>query len=68
VAASQAKIGAGIVYSPDDYVEIRKEEKEFLLISKPTKYLATWISSSCEREQELNTMTKFIAYMESVEK
>jgi hypothetical protein len=58
-------IGAGIVFNPDDYVEIRKEEKEFLLISKPTKYLATWISSSCEKEQELNTIEKFVAYMES---
>lgn len=68
VAAVQMKIGAGIVFDPADYESIRKEEKEYLLISKPTKYLATWIVSSCEKEPELNTMEKFIAYLESFQK
>jgi hypothetical protein len=68
VAASQLRIGAGIVYDPDDYAAVRKEEKEYLLISKPTKYLATWITASCERESGLNTMERFVAYLEAFEK
>lgn len=64
VAATPMKIGAGIVFDPEDYAEIRKEEKEYLLISKPAKYLATWITSSCEKEPELNSLDAFVASLE----
>ena len=66
VAAFQLNIGAGIVYNPDDYVSIKKEEKEFQMISKPTKYLETWITSACEKEKDLNNMEKFTEYMEQL--
>ena len=66
VAAFQLNIGAGICYNPDDYVSIKKEEKEFQLISKPTKYLQTWITSACEKEKVLNNMDKFTEYMENL--
>jgi len=68
VAAFQLAIGAAIIYNPSDFESINKEEKEYQLISKPAKYLETWISSSCEKEQELNTFEKFIEYLESFEK
>jgi hypothetical protein len=42
--------------------------KEYEMISKPTKYLATWISSACENEKELNSMDKFIEYLKSFQK
>ena len=68
VAAYQLAIGAAIIYNPDDFAMVSKEEKEYQLISKPTKYIETWISSSCEKEQELNSFEKFIEYLENFEK
>lgn len=68
VAAYQLAIGAAILFNPDDFVSMNKEEKEYQLISKPAKYLETWISSSCEKEQELNTFEKLIEYLENFEK
>ena len=68
VAAFQLEIGAGIVYNPDDFVSVKQEETQYELISWPTKYLETWISSSCEKEEELNTMEDFIFYLENFEK
>lgn len=64
VAAFQLSIGAGIVYNPDDYASIKKEPTEFQMISKPTKYLETWITSACEKEKVLNSMETFTEYME----
>ena len=64
VAAYQLNIGAGIIYTPDDYASITKAKSEFQMISKPTKYLETWITSSCEKEKVLNSMEKFVEYME----
>ena len=68
VAAFQLKIGGGLVFNPNDYVSIKKEETEYELISKPTKYLSTWISSACEKEEELNSMEKFVEYLDEFEK
>jgi len=65
VAAFQLEIGSGIVFNPNDFVSIKKEETQYELISKPAKYLETWISSSCEKEEELNTMEDFINYLEN---
>lgn len=67
VAAYQLNIGAGIIYNPDDYVSVKKEEKEFQLISKPTKNLETWIVSACEKEEEINSMEKLVEYLDSCE-
>lgn len=66
VAAFQVPIGAAIIYNSDDFVIIKKEEKEYQMITKPTKYLSTWITSASEREQELNNMEKFILYLENL--
>ena len=66
VAAFQLNIGAAIIYNPDDYVKKVKTDTEFELISKPTKYLETWVTSSCERESELNTMDAFVKYLENM--
>jgi hypothetical protein len=66
VAAFQLNIGSGIVYNPNDFEKMEKSTTQFQLISKPTKYLSTWVTSSCEREQELNTMDAFISYLEKL--
>jgi len=68
VAAFQLAIGAGIIYNPNDFESIKKEEKEYQLISKPAKYLETWISSASEKDPDLNSMDKFIDYLENFEK
>lgn len=63
VAAIQIEIGAGLIYNPDDFESVIKQEKEYQLISKPTKYLSTKISSTCEQEDDLNNMKKFTTYL-----
>lgn len=68
VAAFQLNIGGAIIYNPEDFVEKKKEKKEFELISKPTKYLSTWITSACEKEAEINSMDTFTKYVEEFAK
>jgi hypothetical protein len=68
VAAIRLEIGAAVIYNPDDYVSVVKTENEYQLVSKPTKYLTTWISSVCEKEKEINTMDKLNCYLENFKK
>ncbi|MBN2274854.1 MAG: DUF4861 family protein [Bacteroidales bacterium] len=68
VAAFQLAIGSGISYNPNDFVSIKKEEKEYQMISKPAKYLSTWIISASEKDPDLYTMEKFVDYLENFEK
>lgn len=63
VAAEIVEIGAAILYNPADFVQIKDDGTQFILISKPSKYLNTWISSACAREPEINTMEKFISFL-----
>ncbi|AHW58610.1 protein of unknown function [Draconibacterium orientale] len=64
VAAELVEIGAAIIYNPADYVQTEDDGTQFLLISKPGKQLTTWVSSACGREAEINTMKKFIDFLE----
>ena len=64
VAAYQFNIGGGLIYNPKDFVSITKEASEYQLITNPTKYLSTWVSSACEKEEELNSLDKFTEYLE----
>ncbi|PXY46708.1 DUF4861 family protein [Flavobacterium hydrophilum] len=63
VAAEIVEVGAAIMYNPKDYVKTDDDGTQYLLISKPTKYLETKIISSCARETELNTLDKLEAYI-----
>ncbi|WP_016776187.1 DUF4861 family protein [Anaerophaga thermohalophila] len=63
VAAVQLNIGGAIIFNPDDFQSITKAPKQFELISKPTKYISTWITSACEKEPELNNMNTFVEYL-----
>ena len=63
VAVFQLNIGAAIMYNPNDFEQKVETDTEILLVSKPTKYLSTWITSSCEKEEELNTMADFVKYV-----
>ena len=64
VAAELVEIGAAILYDPADFVKKEDDGTQFLLISKPGKQLTTWVSSACGREAEINTMKKFISFLE----
>lgn len=66
VAAFQLNIGAAICYNPDDFVKKEKGPKEYQLISKPTNYLSTWITSACEKEKGFDGMDDFVQYLENL--
>lgn len=68
VAAFTMNIGAAIIYNPCDFISNKKAQIEFNLISKPTKYLSTWITSCCEQEKEMNSIEKFNKYLENFNK
>jgi len=64
VAAEILEVGGAIMYKPSEFEKTVDDGTAFLLISKPTKQLKTWISSSYSRDCELNTMKKFIRFLE----
>ncbi|MFB6341731.1 DUF4861 family protein [Saccharicrinis sp. FJH62] len=63
VAAFQLIIGGAIMYNPADFTTVTKADKQYMLISKPTKYLATWITSACEKEKGFKSMDQFVDYV-----
>jgi len=63
VAAEVVGIGAAIKYNPKDYVKNTDDGTQYLLISKPGKYLATEIVSASAKEKEINTLDKLEAYI-----
>jgi predicted amidohydrolase len=65
VAAQQVAVGAALVYQPEDFAEPQDDGSSILLISKPTAKISTKIISACAREPELNTMDKFVRYIDS---
>lgn len=68
VAAFQLKIGAAIIFNPNDFESITKGARQYEMVSKPTKYLETWITSACEKESELNSMDVFVKYLQEYQK
>ena len=63
VAAELVELGSAIIFNPDEYSKIMDDGSQKLLISKPTKYLACWISSANARESKLNTSDSFEKYI-----
>lgn len=66
VASVRLSIGAGIIYNPDDYADKIKTDKAFELISKPTKYLSTWITSASEKEDVGSSFDVFDRYVDQL--
>jgi hypothetical protein len=64
VAAEIVELGAAIKYNPADFLHTEDDGNQFVLISKPCRQINTWISSACAREPEINTMKKFIGFLE----
>ena len=67
VAAFQLKIGAAIIFHPDNFVSISQRDNQYELVSKPCKYMSVWITSACEKEKELNTYERFVEYVSHLE-
>lgn len=68
VATFRFNIGAALFFNPNDFEKINKSDKQYELISKPTKYMETWITSACEKEEGLNSMDAFVKYLETFKK
>ena len=64
VAAEIVELGAAIKYNPADCLLTKDDGTQFVLISKPGRQITTWISSACAREPEINSMKKFINFLE----
>lgn len=60
VAAEKVEIGAAIIFDESDFSSQMDDGKQHLLISNPTTYLKTHITSANAREPGLNTMQKLI--------
>jgi hypothetical protein len=65
VAAEKVAVGAALIYQPGDFVRRQDEGSEILLISKSTAKISTKVISACAREPEINTMEKFVRYIDS---
>lgn len=68
VAAEKVKIGAALIFEPEDFVEMKDDGTQFFLISKETVQIQTWISSACEKESELNDMDSFFSFLKKITK
>ncbi len=60
VAAEKVELGAAILFNNGDFEKQLNDGTQHLLISKPSQYLTTWITSANARELEINSFQKFI--------
>jgi hypothetical protein len=66
VAAEKIKVGAAIFIPTDKILEIKKQEDQIVMISKPCQSLSYYIASANAREPEVNTMDLFIKEIEQI--
>jgi len=66
VAAEKVKVAAAILFDKNDFEKQVDDGDQHLLISKPTKYMETRITSANAREPEINTFEKFIKEVDSI--
>lgn len=67
VAAEKVKVGAALVFNPNDMEKRLDDGKQHLLISKPAIKLQTTITSANEREAQINTFERFLLELESLD-
>lgn len=65
VAAEKVAVGAALIYQPGDFAKLQDDGSAILLISKSTGKISTKVISACAREPEINTMEKFVGYIDS---
>lgn len=66
VAAEQVKLGAAIMFHPEDFVQTKDDGTQKLLITGPTKQIECWISSANAREPEINTLEAFVRFIDNL--
>ena len=66
VAAFRLEIGAALLYNPDDFEDTFETEDQVLLISKPTNYLSTQITSAGSREEGFSSADDFLNYIKNL--
>ncbi len=66
VAAEKVELGAAIKYNPDDFEDKQDDGSQHLLISKPAKQLSWKIMSSCEKEEEINSLKKLESFVKDM--
>lgn len=65
VAAEKLEIGAAILFNPADFVQQEDDGTQKLLIFGPAKQVECWISSANAKEPEINTLEKFVKFIDS---
>lgn len=64
VAFEKIEIGAAMVFDPSSFVQKLRTEDQYLLISKPTKQLQSWVLSVSAKDFEINTFDTFVRLVE----
>ncbi len=65
VALEKIELGAALLFDPNDFYKKIQEDDQYLLVSKPTKLIESWIISTNAKEADLNTFQKFAKYIEN---
>nr|WP_321451932.1 DUF4861 family protein [uncultured Carboxylicivirga sp.] len=63
VAAESIKVGAAIRINPDDFEKTVDDGKQHLFVSKPCKYISSWVTSTIEKDKKLGTLDAFRDYV-----
>lgn len=66
VAAKPVDLGGAILFNPKIFNKREDDGQQLLLISKPQNKVETYITSSNSNESEINTVDKFIEYVEGL--
>jgi hypothetical protein len=66
VAAELVPVGAAILFDPDTIAARSDDGSQHLLISKSSRQLVTWITSSSARDPEIGSLEQFVAYLDKV--
>jgi len=64
VALEKIELGAALLFNPKDFNQTIKQKDQYILVSKPTKLIKSWIISANTKEAEINTFQKFAKYIE----
>ena len=63
VAAEKIKVGAAIIINPENYSDKKDDGKQQMFISKPTKYIDHWVTSTIEKDKKLGSLEAFEEYV-----
>ncbi len=61
---TEHEVGAALVFNKEDFVKKETGEQQRLLISRPTRYLKTWITTASDLETEINNLDDFKAHIQ----